>query len=67
MKAYRDPTEFLAIGNVNKEWRQMAKLALQIREGRRNPAWVQEKEKQFTGIYKRLLTDPIDKVYKEAR
>lgn len=67
MKPYRDPTAYRAIGSINKEWEQMARLALQIREGRRSPSWVEENTKKFTGIYKRLLDDPIDEVRKAAR
>lgn len=67
MRPYRNPTADKAIGSMNKEWGQMAKLALRIREGRGNPFWVEENSKKFTGIYKRLLDDPIDEVRKEAR
>ncbi len=67
MRAYRNPTAEQAIGAMNKEWTQMARLALQIREGRKNPSWVEENSKRFTGIFRRLLEDPIDEVRKEAR
>ena len=67
MKAYRDPTSHVAVGNVDKEMKRMAKLAVRLREGRRNPSWVQEMEKEFTGIYSSLLTDPIEYVKKKAR
>jgi len=67
MRPYRNPTADKAIGAMNQEWGQMARLALQIREGRRNPSWIEENTKKFTGIYKRLLDDPIDEVRKEAQ
>lgn len=67
MRAYRNPTAEQAIGSMNKEWTRMARLALQIREGRKNPSWIEENEKKFTGIFRRLLEDPIDEVRKEAR
>jgi hypothetical protein len=67
MKPYYNPTADKAIGSMSKEWGQMARLALQIREGRMNPYWVEENTKKFTGIYKRLLDDPIDEVREEAR
>ena len=63
---HKDPTQDNALGSVDKEWRQMAKLALVIRAGRCNPTWAEEKAKTFTGIYKRLLDDPIDEVQREA-
>lgn len=55
-----------AIGAVTKEWKHMARLAVQIREGRNNnPEWVENQQSKFTGIFKRLLTDPIEDVKKE--
>lgn len=67
MRAYRDPTFKNAMDNVMKEEREMAKIAVRIREGRCKPSWAAEKEKMFTGIYRRLLEDPIDDVRKMAR
>lgn len=68
MKSYRDKTAGAATYNVMSEWHQMAALAVQLRTGRNlNPAWVEEKTSQFKGIYKRLLTDPIDEVKKERK
>ena len=66
MRAYADYTAEYGVGNVTKEWRYMANLAVIIREGRGNPLWIAEQEKKFAGIFKRLLTDPIDEVKKEA-
>lgn len=55
-----------AVGAVTKEWKYMARLAVQIREGRNNnPVWVESQQAKFTGIFKRLLTDPIEDVKKE--
>lgn len=65
-RAYKDNTSDTAIDSVNKEWRDMAKLAVYIREGRAKPSWVEEQEKKFTGIFKRLLVDPIEEVMKET-
>ena len=64
---HSDHTADIAIGSADKEWRQMASLALKIREGRCNPTWAEEQSKNFIGIYKRFLEDPIDYVRKEAR
>ena len=66
-KGHKDPTYDNAIGSVDKEWRQMASLALNIRDGKCNPAWADEQSKKFTGIFKRLLEDPISEVKKQAR
>ena len=56
-----------AIGNANKEWTHMAKLALKLRTTSVNPTWAEEQEKKFIGIFKRLLTDPLDEVEREAK
>lgn len=64
---HSDRTADMAIGSADKEWRQMAGLALRIRGGNCNPSWADEQSAKFTGIYKRLLTDPIDYVKREAR
>ena len=67
MRDHKDKTAETAIGDVNKEWRYMAKLALELRGGHCNPVWANEQEKLFTGIFKRLLTDPIEEVQKQTK
>ena len=68
MRSHVDRTMDSAVGSVYKEWRQLAGIAVQIRENPRvNSDWAQEKLKLFTGIYKRLLTDPIEEVKEQAR
>jgi hypothetical protein len=67
MRSHSDKTAETAIGSVDKEWRMMANIALLIREGHCHPAWADEQSAKFTGVYKRLLTDPLDYVRKEAR
>lgn len=67
MKGHKDKTADEAVGTVDKEWRYMANLALKIRQGRVNPIWAEKESARFTGIFKRLLTDPIDEVKKETR
>ena len=64
---YANPAAEKAIGNAHKEWRQMAKLALRIRNNTCPPIWAAEQERKFIGIYQRLLTDPIEEVEREAR
>jgi len=66
MKPYRDYTQQRAVGSVQKEWKQMARLALLIRTANVAPDWADEKEKEFTGIYKRLLEDPIEELRRQA-
>lgn len=66
MRDHRDRTMDEAMSRVNREWRQMSRLALAIRTRNDHPAWINEKIKLFTGIYKRLLDDPIDEVRKSA-
>jgi len=65
-RPYSDHTPQIAIGNAEKEWRQMARLALVIREGKCPPTWAAEQEPKFIGIFKRLLEDPIDYVEQQA-
>lgn len=66
MRGYSDHTSEMAIGAANKEWQQMAKLALKLRSGNCKSSWAMEQEAKFIGIYKRLLDDPIEEVQKEA-
>jgi len=54
-----DPTANAALGSVSREWNQMARLALRIRQSG-DTAWAECESRRFTGIYKRLLTDPIE-------
>ena len=62
--SHRDPTADRAVGSVNREWGRMISLALKIRRspGQTNP----EAEREFTGIYRRLLTDPLDELIRES-
>ncbi|MBR1708308.1 MAG: hypothetical protein IJ719_05700 [Clostridia bacterium] len=61
MGYYSDPTANKAIGAVSREWNRMVKLAIRIRKNEtRNPEWVDSKRELFTGIYRRLLSDPMD-------
>lgn len=63
---YIDHTCEKALGSAEREWRRMARLALTLRERNPDPAWAEEQESKFTGIFHRLLTDPIDEVKTEA-
>jgi len=65
-KGHSDRVAEEAVGHVEKEWKQMVKLALKIRTKPCNPTWAEEQERKFIGIYRRLLTDPIFELEKEA-
>ncbi len=59
----RDPTADRAIGSVNREWNRMVALAVKIRQ---NPRYLTpEVQREFTGIYRRLLTDPLEELLRE--
>ncbi len=62
MRVYRDPSAEQAVVKVNKEWVRMAKLAVAIREGYGDPLRLEPQRELFTGIFKRLLEDPIEYV-----
>ena len=56
MTIHKDPTADRALGNIRREWTEMAILALRMRRSR-DRAWAAEQERRFTGIYRRFLTD----------
>lgn len=62
MRGYRDSTANIAVGQTMHELKYMAALAVRIRESSADPTWKEDQSKKFTGIYARLLTDPIDYV-----
>ena len=66
MRAYANPTLDRAIGTVDKEWKEMTRLAINLREGRISSREAEEFEKKFTGIFKTLLEKPIEELKKET-
>ncbi len=64
---YSDPTANRAIGSVNQEWEDKLCLAYRFRSDSKVANQLPEPEKVFTGIYRRLLTDPIKEMEKEVR
>ncbi len=58
MENHRDPTANAAVGEANREWRRMVKFAISLRKDNREIT--PEIRKQFTGIYERLLSEPVD-------
>ena len=65
MKPYKDSTMERACGRLGSEWKYMVRQAIRIREGKYSLNEENEYRKQFTGIYKRLLTDPLSELYQE--
>ena len=61
MATHRDPTGAQATGNVQREWMEMAALAIRVRRSR-NRSWASAQEKRFIGIFRRLLTDPEEEI-----
>ena len=61
---HRDPTGDRATGTVNREWNRMVRLAIRIRQNpqKMNPG----AEHAFTGIYRRLLTDPLEELIRNG-
>lgn len=58
MATHSDPTANAAVGAVGREWKRMIRMALVLRRTNREPS---EKERSlFTGIYSRLLREPVD-------
>ena len=63
---HRDPTASQAIGNVDREWKQLARLAWQIRTSPRREELEEAHRRTFTGIHRKLMTCPLDELEKEA-
>lgn len=63
-RAYNDPTYINAAGRVDKEIKIMTRLAINIQEGRGSPSYLDEMRKKFTGIYARLLEEPVEELRK---
>ncbi len=62
MYSHPDPTASHAVGAVEKEWRAMAKLAWRYRTDPRTASKIPDPERVFTGIYRRLLQDPLEEL-----
>ena len=54
-----------AMGSVYSEWKYMVRLAIKLREGKIKSSETSKLKQTFTGIYKRLLDDSIESLYKE--
>ena len=62
MAIHSDPTANMAIGSVSREWRQMVKRAISLRRTGREPTT--EERQMFTGIYRQLLSVPMNELEK---
>ncbi len=58
MAIHGDPTATVAIGSVNREWKRMVRRAISLRKTNREPT--PEERRMFTGIYKQLLSEPMN-------
>ena len=63
---YSNPTANRAIGSVNREWNNMVSLAYRYRMDPDLLNRLRIPEAVFTGIYRRLLTDPIEELESEV-
>ena len=52
---HRDPTADAAVGKVNREWKQMIRKAIALKNT--NRGMTPEEKRMFTGIYARLLDE----------
>ena len=66
MATHSDPTANRAIGAAEREWNRMTALAYKIRTDPAAAAWAGDPRRIFTGVFRRLLTDPIDELAKAA-
>ncbi len=65
MAIHNDPTANMAIGSVSREWKRMVRKAIALRKSNREPS--PEERRMFTGIYKNLLTEPLDELEESLR
>ncbi len=65
MAVHRDPTANAAVGAVGREWKRLVRTAIKLRKTNREPS--EEERSLFTGIYGRLLTEPIETLEKLNR
>ena len=55
MRNYSNPTENRAAGAIDREIRQLEKLARRIRDGKLSPEQEDKALRRFTGIYRGVL------------
>ena len=64
MYKHSDPTADRAIGAAGREWRRMTRLAYRYRTDPRFAWKIDDPRRLFSGIFHRLLTDPLEDLEK---
>ena len=64
MYTHSDPTANRAIGAAEREWRRMTVLAYRYRTDPGVAKRIGDPQRIFTGIFGRLLTDPLEELEK---
>jgi hypothetical protein len=66
MYSHSDPTANRAIGSADREWLSMVRLAYRFRTDPRMAEKIPDPGRVFTGIFRRLLTDPLNELQQTA-
>ena len=66
MYSHSDPTAARAVGSAEKEWRSKAMLAYRYRTDPLMAEKLPEPRLVFTGIFSRLLTEPLESLEEMA-
>ena len=64
MYTHSDPTANRAIGAAEREWKRMVRLAFRFRTDPKAAGRFGDPRQIFTGIFSRLLTDPLEELEK---
>ena len=64
MYTHSDPTASRAIGAAEREWKQKTVLAYRYRTDPGAAERIGDPRRIFTGIFSRLLTDPLEELEK---
>ncbi len=67
MSTHSDPTANHAIGAADREWLSMARKAYRYRTDPRFAEKSPNLQREFTGIFRRLLTDPLEELRETCR
>lgn len=62
MYTHSDPTAAQAIGAAEREWKRMAGLAYRYRTSQKTAERIGNPYRVFTGVFRRLLTDPLEEL-----
>ena len=64
MYTHSDPTANRAIGAAEREWKRMTALAYRYRTDPGTAKRIGDPQRVFTGIFSRLLIDPLEELEK---